>query len=544
MLPQLPDPYPTLDRLISSDGFRSLVSKLTGVPDLKFDPHYFGGGTHENRHGQGLDPHIDFNHHPVTDQHRRLNLIIYLNDEWQSDWGGNIDLHQDPYLPPALDEIKSYPPLFNHCVIFETNEYSWHGFTRINLPEDKRHLTRKSVALYYYTDDRPADKTGPHHSTVYVERHLPPEIGAGTTLSEEQYQLVQGMMNGRDQHLKRLYGYIADLSERLHQTSAPANEILDVDEGSEPDLRGLMISNAVLAKELEELKQSRSWLITAPLRWISTRFRRSPGKSVGHKIRPCPVCGDHGRKLRVLGEVPQTQDGNYSSKEFRLALCRRSDLVYLDPLPTEDDFNIMYGMGQFDSSEYTEEERVASMMEYYSHCIKQHFAGSNEESFTLLEIGAGMAWVSKALKQINASASTLAQDISDECASRCDWVDKYFIGSVDEFCQSRSQKINAISLTHVIEHLPDPVATLKTLASMLEAGGSILVTAPLRPTGWKPKQGIGPWLEYSYLHVPAHINYFSQTSLTEAAEQAGLVVSHWDGSSEDSQAFEAVLRRS
>ena len=274
----LPEPYPNLDLLVKSPEFLELVSKLTGISELKFDPHYFGGGTHENRHGQSLDAHIDFNHHPITDQHRRLNLIVYLNDEWEREWGGLIDLHRDPYLPPELDDIKSYPPLFNHCVIFETSEHSWHGFTRINQPEDKRQLSRKSLALYYYTDERPPKETGPHHSTVYVEQHLPPDIKTGVTLSEDQYQLIQNMMSGRDQHLKRLYGYIADLSEQLHQ-ARPQDQKTEVafeqeaaPENTDELIRHLKIRNAALNNELQVFRNSRSWRLTAPLRWLNTHL--------------------------------------------------------------------------------------------------------------------------------------------------------------------------------------------------------------------------------------------------------------------------------
>ncbi len=205
-----------LDDLVQGMAFRTLISRITGVPHLQYDPHYFGGGTHENLHGQGLDAHVDFNFHPITRQHRRLNLIIYLSDEWRDEWGGSIQLHKDPYLPPAQDEIAVVTPLFNRCVIFETNEHSWHGFPRIELPEDKRDLSRRSFALYYYTDSRPAEELGPEHSTIYVEQHLPEDFGPGVPLAPEQAQHVRNLVTSRDQHLRRLYGNIKQLYTELN----------------------------------------------------------------------------------------------------------------------------------------------------------------------------------------------------------------------------------------------------------------------------------------------------------------------------------------
>jgi hypothetical protein len=41
--------------------------------------------------------HVDFNVHPATKHHRRFNAIIYLNKEWKEEWGGNLELHTNPW---------------------------------------------------------------------------------------------------------------------------------------------------------------------------------------------------------------------------------------------------------------------------------------------------------------------------------------------------------------------------------------------------------------------------------------------------------------
>ncbi|MGH6631032.1 MAG: 2OG-Fe(II) oxygenase, partial [Burkholderiales bacterium] len=186
--------YSSLDDAVQGPEFLALIERITGIPDLCYDPYYFGGGTHENRDGQDLDAHVDFNYHPITRQHRRLNLIIYLNANWQDEWGGSLQLHKDPYKDPSIDEIITVTPLLNRCVIFETNEHSWHGFERIHLPPDQMHLSRKSFALYYYTDSRPEKETATEHSTVYVERHLPERFREGITLTANDVHEIRMLL--------------------------------------------------------------------------------------------------------------------------------------------------------------------------------------------------------------------------------------------------------------------------------------------------------------------------------------------------------------
>ena len=215
-LPKLGPAYAQLDAMLRSREFLSFTGQITGIANLLYDPEYVGGGTHENLSGQDLDPHVDFNYHPTTQLHRRLNLIVFLNPEWREEWGGNLELHVNPWLPPEEDSVKAIVPIANRCVIFETSESSWHGFKRIQLPEDKKHLTRRSIAVYYYTSQRPAEEVAPHHSTVYVQRPLPENIRAGYTLRDEDVQAVQSLLVRRDTQIRYLYEREKEFSEIVH----------------------------------------------------------------------------------------------------------------------------------------------------------------------------------------------------------------------------------------------------------------------------------------------------------------------------------------
>jgi hypothetical protein len=206
--------YGSFYRYINSKPFLEAMSDLTGIPDLIADETLFGGGTHENLEGQGLDTHVDFNIDERRMLHRRVNLLIYLNREWDESWGGNIELHSDPWTP-GNDQIRSFAPVFNRALIFETNEYSWHGFERIKLPDDRKHLSRKSFSIYLYTRDRPADEVVAPHTTFYVPRPLPQNIHEGTTLTPRDVEEIRIAMASREGLLRMYQKLLVEKEQRL-----------------------------------------------------------------------------------------------------------------------------------------------------------------------------------------------------------------------------------------------------------------------------------------------------------------------------------------
>jgi 2-polyprenyl-3-methyl-5-hydroxy-6-metoxy-1,4-benzoquinol methylase len=240
-----------------------------------------------------------------------------------------------------------------------------------------------------------------------------------------------------------------------------------------------------------------------------------------------------------VGQVGNTHAGAFSQTHYALVQCRDCDVVRLDPLPTDDDLDVLYRQTeQFDDDLYTDAERIESMLDYYGHCL-DHLGLMPRDGEASLEVGAGFAWVSRAIRQRSDAVRTIAQDVTEECVGRTDWVDDYHVGQVDELPGTR--RFRLISLTHVIEHLKHPARMLLDLSERLLPGGRILITAPHRPEGWTPDAGLETWLSYSYLHVPAHIAYLSKTWFEITAARCGLRLIHWDASHENGQAFEAVL---
>jgi len=128
-----------------------------------------------------------------------------LNPEWDAGWGGSLELLRDPLAPAAEGHVAAVLPLANRAVLFETTERSWHGFRRIKLPPDKRSLSRRSIAVYFYTKERPAEEAAASHGTVYYQRPLPDQIEPGYTLTEPDVEELQILLARRDTQIKFLY---------------------------------------------------------------------------------------------------------------------------------------------------------------------------------------------------------------------------------------------------------------------------------------------------------------------------------------------------
>lgn len=208
--------YEDLYGFLSSRPFLDFMTRLSGLPDLLLDPVMYGGGTHENLHGQELDPHVDFNFDQTRELHRRLNLIVYLNKDWLGDWGGALEIHSNPRRPEE-NQIRSFDPLFNRAVLFETNEYSWHGFPRIDLPEDRRHISRKSISIYLYTKERPAREIAPKHGTFYVQRPLSERFAPGYSLMASDVRELKALLIRRDEWIERYQRAELDFSRQIEE---------------------------------------------------------------------------------------------------------------------------------------------------------------------------------------------------------------------------------------------------------------------------------------------------------------------------------------
>jgi Rps23 Pro-64 3,4-dihydroxylase Tpa1-like proline 4-hydroxylase len=146
--------------------------KLFDIPELEYDPHCHGAGLHMHPRYGRLNIHLDYEIHPISNKQRRLNIIFYLNDDWNPEWNGDTQLWNNTVSECI---IKSYPK-GNTAIVFVTTEQSWHGVPDIiQCPND---LYRKTLAFYYVSDlknnknvnKKGSDELGFRKKAVFVKR--------------------------------------------------------------------------------------------------------------------------------------------------------------------------------------------------------------------------------------------------------------------------------------------------------------------------------------------------------------------------------------
>jgi Rps23 Pro-64 3,4-dihydroxylase Tpa1-like proline 4-hydroxylase len=146
---------------LNDSAVRDAFTALTGIRALRADPSLEGGGLSEVEPGGYVNVHADFlSHSRERTWTRRLNLIVFLNEPWTADDGGALEL----WDRDVREVVRRITPTFNRAVLFATTADAFHGVPTVTCGPGR---SRKSLALYYFTDDGAAQ---PIRSTHYVPR--------------------------------------------------------------------------------------------------------------------------------------------------------------------------------------------------------------------------------------------------------------------------------------------------------------------------------------------------------------------------------------
>ncbi len=148
ILEEFPKNIKELVHYLHSREFINILERKFKLTGLVSDPLMQGGGMHQSGTGGYLKIHSDFIYLKKRKLKRRINLLLYLNDTWNKNWNGALELWDQKM---ENNFLKIYPQI-NNCVMFRTDLESNHGFPEpLECPSD---IFRKSLAIYYYTEDK------------------------------------------------------------------------------------------------------------------------------------------------------------------------------------------------------------------------------------------------------------------------------------------------------------------------------------------------------------------------------------------------------
>jgi hypothetical protein len=210
-----PDTWgPTLRQLLTelnSPRFVDFVGQLIGVDNLIADPSLEGGGLHQSGTGGYLNVHADFTVHPHHRKwQRRANILVYLNEGWKEEYGGELEL----WSADMKRCVRRVAPVASRVLIFTTDATSYHGHPEpMRCPEG---VARRSLALYYFSvEEDPLVR-----STDYRAR---PGDGARSVLIYGDKQMLRAYdwakrrLGLSDQTASTIFG----LRERLRRNRRP-----------------------------------------------------------------------------------------------------------------------------------------------------------------------------------------------------------------------------------------------------------------------------------------------------------------------------------
>jgi 2-polyprenyl-3-methyl-5-hydroxy-6-metoxy-1,4-benzoquinol methylase len=166
-------------------------------------------------------------------------------------------------------------------------------------------------------------------------------------------------------------------------------------------------------------------------------------------------------------------------------------------------------------------------MTYYHHVRREIMPLLPENANRILDVGTGAGGTLKWLKSIFPNAATTGVELNFELMEELRRnADVAIIGSVDQqFAQLKTYDL--ILLLDVLEHVADPISTLRKIVSLLEPRGHVIVSVPNIAHF---SVSIPLLLQGRFTYKDAgildrtHLRFFVEDSAIKLLNDAGLVV--------------------
>lgn len=249
----------------------------------------------------------------------------------------------------------------------------------------------------------------------------------------------------------------------------------------------------------------------------------------------CIICGGQGKILHPdLKDRMFAVPGIWSLKQ---CIHRSCGLAWLDPTPIESDipkFYTNYFTHKIDDPKQRALSKLRSLLYSGYMCatyvpsallglkkskhLIQHMFLQDLKPDKLLDVGCGGGVFLHRMHQLGWSATGLdfdpkaIENAKTLCGPGVTVLHSDLVGA-----HFATDSFSAVTLSHVIEHAPDPVALLVECRRVLRADGRLVVTTPnIRSSGHERFRDC--WWG---LDSPRHLQVFSLSALRECARKAG-----------------------
>lgn len=222
----------------------------------------------------------------------------------------------------------------------------------------------------------------------------------------------------------------------------------------------------------------------------------------------------------VLCDAEQTQAVSFRDRHGRdllTVLCAGCGVLRNDPVPDEAELQRFYSQDYRRDYKGTTEPRLRQVWRNFGR-LNQHvaeFADVYGKPGSWLDLGAGSGEFSYLARGIGLEIT--AVEPNEGYAAYChDRLGLPVTTGRLEDCDFAPARFDAIRLSHVLEHMRDPVESLRRLAGWLKPGGLLYIEVPDIESDARNK------LRGRLFHY-GHIYNYNPVTLRVAAQRAGLV---------------------
>lgn len=220
----------------------------------------------------------------------------------------------------------------------------------------------------------------------------------------------------------------------------------------------------------------------------------------------CPIC-----ESDSLSVIYATAHDYITENIFQVQKCNNCGIVFTTPKPNDL------------SPYYPEKYRrynplILNVLKFLYKMRTKKWSYGFKSPGVVFEMGCGDGTMLNALRANGWQVFGTERTIGAASFARQKLDLPIFVGGLDSI--NPAPTVDLIILFQVLEHLEDPIKTLKQLNPLIKPAGRLIIGVP-NFGGWQSKIGGAKWL---HLDVPRHLFHFSPQSLQYCLNQSGFAI--------------------